>query len=124
MDREAIARHSGARRRWVSFSALCLAVLMIALDGTIVYVAFPSIRADLQLSDQSLAWVANSYMLTYTGFLLLSGRLADVFGQRNVFLVGIGLFTLASAACGLVATESLLLVLSRAAQGLGGALVA
>jgi EmrB/QacA subfamily drug resistance transporter len=110
------------RHRWVAFSAICLAVLMIVLDVTIVYVALPSIRADLRLTDASLVWVANSYTLTYAGFLLLGGKLADVYGHRRVFLGGVGIFTLASLACGLAGTESLL-VLSRAVQGVGGALV-
>jgi EmrB/QacA subfamily drug resistance transporter len=122
MNREASVAVWAERRRWIAFSAICLGVLMIVLDGTIVYVALPSIRRDLTLTDQSLVWVANSYTLTYTGFLLLGGRLGDSYGHRRMFLVGIGLFTLASVGCGLSVMENLLVV-SRGVQGLGGALV-
>ena len=74
---------------------------MIVLDVTIVDVALPSIREDLGFSETSLAWVVNAYLLTFGGFLLLGGRLGDLFGHRRLFLVGIALFTLASLACGL-----------------------
>ena len=79
---------------------LCLGDLMIVLDGTIVNVALPSIRDDLGFSQESLAWVVNAYLLTFGGFLLLGGRLGDLFGHRRLFLIGITLFTLASLACG------------------------
>ena len=95
---------------------------MIVLDGTIVNVALPSIREDLGFSETSLAWVVNAYLLTFGGFLLLGGRLGDLFGHRRLFLIGISLFTLASLACGL-ATSQGTLVAARAVQGLGGALV-
>ncbi len=101
---------------------LCLGELMIVLDTTIVNVALPSIRADLHFSDTALVWVVNAYMLTFGGFLLLAGRLADLYGQRRLFLVGITLFTLASLACGLSNTQTLLIV-ARALQGVGGAVV-
>jgi EmrB/QacA subfamily drug resistance transporter len=87
-----------------------------------VNVALPSIRDDLGFSETSLAWVVNAYLLTFGGFLLLGGRLGDLFGYRRLFLGGIGLFTLASLACGLSTTQELL-VASRAVQGLGGAVV-
>jgi EmrB/QacA subfamily drug resistance transporter len=87
-----------------------------------VNVALPSIQADLGFSDTSLAWIVNAYLLTFGGFLLLGGRLGDLFGQRRMFLVGISLFTAASLACGL-ATSQGQLVAARAVQGLGGALV-
>ena len=80
---------------------LCLGVLMIVLDTTIVNVALPSIRADLGFTETSLVWVVNAYMLTFGGFLLLGGRLGDLYGHRRLFLLGIALFTLASLACGL-----------------------
>ena len=73
---------------------------MIVLDTTIVNVALPSIREDLGFSETSLAWVVNAYLLTFGGFLLLGGRLGDLFGHRRLFLIGIALFTLASLACG------------------------
>ena len=72
---------------------LCLGDLMIVLDTTIVNVALPSIRQDLAFSEASLVWVVNAYLLTFGGFLLLGGRLGDIFGHRRMFLVGIGLFT-------------------------------
>jgi EmrB/QacA subfamily drug resistance transporter len=111
-----------SRTRWLALYVLCLGDLMIVLDGTIVNVALPSIKDDLGLSETSLAWVVNAYLLTFGGFLLLGGRLGDLFGQRRMFLIGISLFTAASLACG-VATSQEQLVVSRAVQGLGGALV-
>jgi EmrB/QacA subfamily drug resistance transporter len=95
---------------------------MIVLDSTIVNVALPSIRADLGFSETSLAWVVNAYLLTFGGFLLLGGRLGDLFGHRRLFLAGISLFTLASLACGLASSQGFL-VAARAVQGLGGAVV-
>jgi MFS family permease len=111
-----------ARARWLALIVLCLGDLMIVLDGTIVNVALPSIRDDLGFSETSLAWVANAYLLTFGGFLLLGGRLGDLFGQRRMFLIGLVVFTGASVACG-VSTTQAMLVVSRAVQGLGGALV-
>jgi MFS family permease len=89
------------RRRCFALVVLCSGYLMIVLDATIVNVALPSIRADLGFSEASLAWVVNAYLLTLGGFLLLGGRLGDLFGQRKLFLLGIALFTTASLACGL-----------------------
>ena len=89
------------RTRWLALIVLCLGDLMIVLDMTIVNVALPSIREDLGFSETSLAWVVNAYLLTFGGFLLLGGRLGDLFGHRRLFLAGIALFTLASLACGL-----------------------
>ncbi len=109
-------------RRWLALIVLCLGALMIVLDTTIVNVALPSIREDLGFSQTSLAWVVNAYILTFGGFLLLGGRLGDLFGHRRLFLAGITLFTLASLACGLATTQGFL-VTSRAIQGLGGAVV-
>jgi EmrB/QacA subfamily drug resistance transporter len=110
------------RKRWLALIVLCLGVLMIVLDTTIVNVALPSIRADLGFSETSLVWVVNAYMLTFGGFLLLGGRLGDLYGHRRLFLAGITLFTLASAACGLAGSQGMLIV-ARAVQGLGGAVV-
>ena len=109
-----------SRTRWFALYVLCLGSLMIVLDVTIVNVALPSIRRDLGFSETSLAWVVNAYMLTYGGFLLLGGRLGDLFGQRRMFLAGIALFTLASLCCGLADSRALL-VGARTVQGLGGA---
>ena len=112
-----------SRTRWLALYVLCLGDLMIVLDGTIVNVALPTIRDDLGFSETSLAWVVNAYLLTFGGFLLLGGRLGDLFGQRKLFLTGIAAFTAASLGCGL-STSQELLVAMRALQGLGGALVA
>src|SRR5213593_1779213 len=114
----------GTRRdgRWSALMVLCLGTLMIVLDTTIVNVALPSIRTDLGFSEASLAWVVNAYLLTFGGFLLLGGRLGDLFGHRRLFLIGISLFTVASIGCGL-ATSQGFLVGARAVQGLGGAVV-
>lgn len=111
-----------AHRRWFALIVLCLGVLMIVLDTTIVNVALPSIKTDLLFSETSLAWVVNAYMLTFGGFLLLGGRLGDLYGHRRWFLIGIALFTLASLACGLAHTQSFL-VAARAIQGLAAAVV-
>jgi EmrB/QacA subfamily drug resistance transporter len=94
---------------------------MIVLDTTIVNVALPSIREDLHFG-KSLVWVVNAYLLTFGGFLLLGGRLGDLFGQRRLFLFGITLFSLASLACGMANSQALLIA-ARAVQGLGGAVV-
>ena len=110
------------RKRWLALMVLCLGVLMIVLDTTIVNVALPSIRVDLGFSETSLVWVVNAYMLTFGGFLLLGGRLGDLYGHRRLFLFGITLFTIASLACGLANSQALLIV-ARAVQGLGGAVV-
>jgi EmrB/QacA subfamily drug resistance transporter len=109
-------------RRWLALIILCLGTLMIVLDATIVNVALPSIRKDLGFSETSLAWVVNAYLLTFGGFLLLGGRLGDLFGHRRLFLIGIALFTLASLACGLANSQGTLIA-ARAIQGLGGAVV-
>ncbi len=111
-----------ARKRWLALYVLCAGVLMIVLDTTIVNVALPSIREDLQFTETSLVWVVNAYMLTFGGFLLLGGRLGDLYGHRTLFLIGLTLFTLASLACGLANAQGLLIA-ARAVQGLGGAVV-
>ena len=110
------------RKRWHALILLCMGVLMIVLDTTIVNVALPSIKADLAFSETSLVWVINAYMLTFGGFLLLGGRLGDLYGPRRLFLMGIVLFTVASLACG-VARSQEMLIIARAVQGLGGAVV-
>ena len=110
------------RKRWWALIVLCLGVLMIVLDTTIVNVALPSIRTDLGFTETSLVWVVNAYMLTFGGFLLLGGRLGDIHGHRKMFLLGITLFTIASLACGLSTTQTMLIA-ARAVQGMGGAVV-
>src|SRR5215210_8557602 len=93
------------RTRWLALIVLCLGDLMIVLDTTIVNVALPSIGEDLGFSQASLAWVVNAYILTYGGFMLLGGRLGDLFGHRRLFVAGISVFTRASLACGLATTQ-------------------
>ncbi|MGM9487748.1 DHA2 family efflux MFS transporter permease subunit [Ideonella sp. YS5] len=115
------ASHSPSHR-WLALTVLCLGVLMIVLDTTIVNVALPSIRVDLAFTETSLVWVVNAYMLTFGGFLLLGGRLGDLYGHRRVFIAGIAVFTLASLACGLAPSQEVL-VAARAVQGFGGAVV-
>ena len=109
-------------KQWMTLIVLCLGELMIVLDTTIVNVALPSIRTDLGFSETSLVWVVNAYMLTFGGFLLLGGRLGDFYGHRKVFLIGLVLFTVASLACG-IANSQYILIIARATQGLGGAVV-
>ena len=110
------------KSRWLALYVLCLGDLMIVLDSSIVNVALPSIQEDLGFSQSALAWVVNAYLLTFGGFLLLSGRLGDLFGNKRVLLGGVVAFTLASVACGLAPSAGFLVV-GRAVQGLGGAAV-
>ena len=110
------------RQRWLALYLLCTGVLMIVLDTTVVTVALPSIQSALGFSDTALVWVMNAYMLTFGGFLLLGGRMGDLYGNRRCFLRGLVVFTVASLACG-VAHSQWLLVVARAVQGLGGAVV-
>jgi EmrB/QacA subfamily drug resistance transporter len=107
--------------RWIALYVLCVGMLMIVLDATIVNVALPSIQEDLGFSQSSLAWVVNAYLISFGGLLLLSGRLGDLLGRRSVFLTGIGLFTFASLLCGLAQSQEVL-VGARFLQGIGGAL--
>ena len=81
------------RKKWLALIVLCLGDLLIVLDVSIVNVALPSIREDLGFSESSLAWVLNAYTLTFGGFMLLAGRLGDLYGHRRVFVLGVGLFT-------------------------------
>ena len=111
-----------SRTRWLAFAVLSLGSFMIVLDTTIVNVALPSIRTDLGFTEASLAWVVNAYMLFFGGFLLLGGRLGDLYGRRKLFVAGIGIFTAASFAAGISSSQPIL-VAARAAQGLGGAVV-
>jgi len=114
--------HLSTRTRWLALVILCVGDLMIVVDTTVVNVALPSIRSDLGFSQTSLAWVVNAYMLTFGGFLLLAGRLGDLFGHRRLFLLGTAAFTIASLLCGVSTTKGMLIA-ARAVQGLGGAIV-
>jgi EmrB/QacA subfamily drug resistance transporter len=108
------------RSRWVALYVLCVGALMIVLDATVVNVALPSIQEDLGFTQSSLAWVVNAYLIAFGGLLLLAGRIGDLIGRRTVFLVGLGVFTLASLLCG-VAQSQEMLVAARFLQGAGGA---
>jgi EmrB/QacA subfamily drug resistance transporter len=109
------------RRRWIALYVLCVGVLMIVLDGTVVNVALPTIQTDLGFSQSSLAWVVNAYLIAFGGLLLLSGRLGDLLGRKNVFMVGLAVFTGASLVCGLAQSQEML-VAARFVQGAGGAM--
>jgi EmrB/QacA subfamily drug resistance transporter len=109
------------RSRWIALVVLCIGMLMIVLDATIVNVALPKIQGDLGFSQSSLAWVINAYLITFGGLLLLAGRLGDLLGRRDVFMSGLVLFTAASLACGLADSQTVLVV-ARFIQGVGGAL--
>src|SRR5580700_8689635 len=111
------------RRRWIALIVVCLAMLMNALDGSIVNVALPSIQKDLHFSQANLTWVIDAYLITFGSFLLMAGRLGDLVGRKRVFLVGVATFTVASAVCGF-ATSQAMLVAGRFVQGAGGALSA
>jgi len=111
------------RRRWAVLVVVCFGQLMIVLDTTIVNVALPSIQGDLHFSQSSLTWVVNAYLLAFGSFLLLAGRLSDLFGSRRIFLTGLVVFTAASALCGVAASPAMLIA-SRFIQGIGGALTA
>jgi EmrB/QacA subfamily drug resistance transporter len=110
-------------RRWKALGVLALIQFMLILDVTVVNVALPQIQHDLGFSKAGLAWVVNGYVLMAGGFLLLGGRLADILGRRRLFLIGVGLFAVASATCG-AAHDPAMLVVSRFVQGLGEALAA
>ena len=112
---------SPPRDRWVALVVLCVGMLMIILDTTIVNVALPAIQDDLGFSQSSLAWVVNAYLIAFGGLLLLAGRLGDLIGRRRMFLAGLTVFTLASLLCGLAQSQELL-VGARFLQGIGGAM--
>jgi EmrB/QacA subfamily drug resistance transporter len=109
------------RSRWIALYVLCIGMLMIVLDGTVVNVALPSIQEDLGFSQSSLAWVVNAYLIAFGGLLLLSGRLGDLISRRGMFLAGLGVFTAASFACGIAQSQEWLIA-ARFVQGVGGAM--
>jgi EmrB/QacA subfamily drug resistance transporter len=110
------------RRRWIALILLCVAQFVVVLDASIVNVALPTIGTSLHFSQDNLSWVVNAYVLTFGGFLLLGGRMADLLGRRRVFMGGLILFALASLAGGL-ATNDTQLIAARAVQGLGAAIL-
>jgi EmrB/QacA subfamily drug resistance transporter len=109
------------RSRWLALYVLCVGMLMIVLDATVVNVALPAIQDDLGFSSSGLAWVVNAYLISFGGLLLLAGRLGDLVGRRRIFLIGLAVFTVASLLCG-VAQNQVMLVAARFLQGAGGAL--
>ena len=111
----------GERRRWIALYVLCVGMLMIILDSTIVNVALPSIKTDLGFSQSNLAWVVNAYLIPFGGLLLLAGRLGDLISRRGVFMVGLAVFTVASLVCGIAQSQEMLIG-ARFVQGAGGAL--
>src|SRR5436305_1392470 len=110
------------RRKYLALALLATAQFVVVLDASIVNVALPSIGRGLHFSQDSLSWVVNAYVLTFGGFLLLGGRVADLIGRRKVFIAGLIVFALASLAGGLAQSEGWLIA-ARAVQGLGAALV-
>src|SRR5260370_37002756 len=107
--------------RWLSLSILCTGFLLIVVDMTIVNVALPSIQRDLSFSQSGLAWVINAYLIAFGGFLLLAGRLGDLFGRKRVYLIGLGIFLAASVLCGLSFSQPMLIG-ARFVQGTAGPL--
>ena len=109
------------KNRWISLYVLCVGMLMIVLDATVVNVALPAIQEDLGFSQSGLAWVVNAYLIAFGGLLLLAGRLGDLVSRKHVFLVGLGVFTVASLLCGFAQSQGIL-VGARFLQGAGGAM--
>jgi EmrB/QacA subfamily drug resistance transporter len=108
--------------KWWTLVAVCIATFMLLLDITVVNVALPYIERDLNSSFEDLQWVIDAYSLTLAAFLLTAGTVADRIGRRRVFLVGLAIFTIASALCGLAGTP-LVLNLARGLQGVGGSMM-
>jgi len=108
--------------RWKALTVVCAAFFMTILDVSIVNVALPSIGKSLHFTRDNLQWVITAYAITYGGFLLLAGRVADLYGRRRVFMIGVVIFSIASLFCGLAWSESVLIA-SRAVQGFGAAVI-
>lgn len=130
MDTEAIqptapprADRARSAKPGLVLAACCLSQLVVVLDGSIMNVALPAVQSDLSFDQNSLQWVLNAFMIPFAGLLLLAGRLADLYGRRRLFLTGIALFTVASLLGGL-AVNSMWLILARAGQGVGAAIIA
>jgi EmrB/QacA subfamily drug resistance transporter len=109
-------------RRWQALALVCVAMFMTVLDVSIVNVALPSIKTSLHVAEKDLQWVITAYTIAFGGLLLLGGRAADLLGRRRMFMIGIGLFSIASLACGL-ASSIALLIAARAVQGIGAAII-
>src|SRR6266567_4481438 len=115
-------RSLGASRRWWALAAVSLANFMAYLDNNVTNVALPTIQRSLHLSVAGLEWIVSSYLLVLAGLLLVGGRVADVYGRRRVFLLGLAIFTLSSLTAGLAGSGGVLIG-ARAVQGLGAALM-
>src|SRR6202007_1473228 len=109
------------RGRWIALVVLCVGMLMIILDSTVVNVALPAIQHDLGFSQANLAWVVNAYLIAFGGLLLLAGRLGDLIGRRRIFMIGLAIFVGASLLCGLAESQGVLIG-ARFVQGVGGAM--
>ena len=95
-----------ANHKWWTLAAMCFALFMIMLDNTVVNVALPSIQRDLNTTPENLEWTINAYFLSFAALILLGGKLGDRFGRKKIFLVGLAIFTLSSAACALSTTDT------------------
>src|ERR671938_250789 len=116
-----VQEDADGRGRWIALVVLCVGMLMVVLDATVVNVALPSIQNDLGFTQSALAWVVNAYLIAFGGLLLLAGRLGDLVSRRGVFVAGLAVFTAASLACGAAQSQAML-VGARFVQGVGGAL--
>src|ERR1700694_5090523 len=121
-DASTLSDYEPDPHRWQALAMVCVAFFMTVLDGTIVTVALPSIKNALHVSDNSLQWVLIAYTITFGGFLLLGGRVADLLGRRRLFMIGVAIFSAASLVCGLANTIGVLIA-ARAVQGVGAAIV-
>jgi EmrB/QacA subfamily drug resistance transporter len=110
------------RGKWLVLAVVGAAFFMTILDVAIVNVAIPSIQKDLKIAESTVQWVVTAYAITFGGFLLLGGRMADLLGRRNIFLLGLTVFTIASLVCGLASSAGVLIA-ARAAQGVGAAII-
>jgi EmrB/QacA subfamily drug resistance transporter len=119
--KQSINQPPEGRSRWIALVVLCVGMLMIVLDATIVNVALPSIQDSLGFSQSNLAWVVNAYLIAFGGLLLLAGRLGDLIGRRRIFMIGLAVFVGASLLCGLAESQGVLIA-ARFVQGVGGAM--
>jgi EmrB/QacA subfamily drug resistance transporter len=121
LSKQSIEQVPAGRSRWIALVVLCVGMLMIVLDATIVNVALPSIQDNLGFSQSNLAWVVNAYLIAFGGLLLLAGRLGDLVGRRRIFMIGLAIFVGASLLCGLAESQGVLIA-ARFVQGVGGAM--
>ncbi|WP_214409504.1 MFS transporter [Sphaerisporangium fuscum] len=120
MSAQAVSPPVGRASRRMALATICAGQLMVILDGTIVNVALPSIQRSLDFSQSGLGWVVNAYLIPFGGLLLLCGRMGDLLGRKQMFVTGLGVFTVASLLCGL-ARDPMMLLVARFLQGVGGA---